>query len=59
VEIYFSMVQSKVLAPNDFDSLAEVELRLRLHEGLTNSRPSRSTADSPRPTCSTCSSAWR
>jgi hypothetical protein len=39
VEIYFSMVQSKVLTPNDFASLAEVELRLRLYEGLTNSSP--------------------
>ena len=39
VEIHFSMVQSKVLAPNDFADLAEVELRLRLDEELTNSQP--------------------
>jgi DDE superfamily endonuclease len=39
VEIYFSMVQSKVLTPNDFANLAQVELRLRLYEGLTNSQP--------------------
>jgi|SRR5271166_558024 len=28
VEIYFSIVQRKVLTPNDFSSLAEVEQRL-------------------------------
>jgi hypothetical protein len=39
VEIYFSMVQSKVLTPNDFADLAEVELRLRLYEELTNRQP--------------------
>lgn len=39
VEIYFSMVQRKVLTPNDFADLAEVELRLRLYEELTNSQP--------------------
>ena len=37
--IYFSMVRSKVLTPSDFAKLAEVELRLRLHEGLTNRQP--------------------
>jgi DDE superfamily endonuclease len=39
VEIYFSLVQRKVLTPNDFTSLAEVEQRLRLYEALTNRRP--------------------
>ena len=39
VEIYFSMIQNKVLTPNDFSNLAQVELRLRLYEELTNSRP--------------------
>jgi hypothetical protein len=38
VEIYFSMVQRKVLTPNDFADLAEVELRLRLYEELSNSQ---------------------
>ena len=28
IEIYFSIVQRKVLTPNDFDSLADVEKRL-------------------------------
>ena len=32
VEIYFSMIQRKVLTPNDFADLEEVELRLRLYE---------------------------
>jgi DDE superfamily endonuclease len=39
VEIYFSMVQTKALTPNDFANLAEVELRLRLYEELTNRQP--------------------
>jgi hypothetical protein len=39
VEIYFSLVQRKVLTPNDFSDLHEVETRLRLYEGLTNSQP--------------------
>ena len=39
VEIYFSLVQRKVLTPNDFADLAEVEVRLRLYEELTNGQP--------------------
>jgi len=39
VEIYFSLVQRKVLTPNDFADLADVELRLRLYEELTNRQP--------------------
>jgi DDE superfamily endonuclease len=39
VEIYFSIVQRKVLTPNDFASLAEVEQRLRLYEELSNRTP--------------------
>jgi hypothetical protein len=39
VEIYFSIVQRKVLTPNDFASSAEVEQRLRLYEALSNSHP--------------------
>jgi hypothetical protein len=39
VEIYFSLVQRKVLTPNDFVDLQQVELRLRLYEELTNSQP--------------------
>jgi hypothetical protein len=36
VEIYFSLVQRKVLVPNDFANLEEVERRIRLYEELTN-----------------------
>jgi DDE superfamily endonuclease len=39
VEIYFSIVQRRVLTPNDFASLTEVEQRLRLYEELSNRRP--------------------
>jgi hypothetical protein len=39
IEIYFSLVQRKVLTPNEFSSLAEVERRLRLYEELTNRTP--------------------
>ena len=36
VEIYFSIIQRKVLTPNDFVNLAEVAERLRLYEALSN-----------------------
>ena len=39
VEIYFSIIQRKVLTPNDFADLAEVEARLRLYETLANQQP--------------------
>jgi hypothetical protein len=39
VEIYFSIVQRKVLTPNDFASLTEVEQRLHLYEELSNRQP--------------------
>jgi DDE superfamily endonuclease len=39
VEIYFSLVQRKVLTPNEFASLDEVESRLRFYEELTNGDP--------------------
>ena len=39
VEIYFSLVQRKVLTPNDFTSLAELEQRLRLYEEPSNRQP--------------------
>lgn len=39
VEIYFSKVQRKVLTPNDFQSLKEVEYRLHLYEELCNRKP--------------------
>jgi hypothetical protein len=39
VEIYFSLIQRKVLTPNDFTDLRDVEARLRLYEELTNRQP--------------------
>jgi len=39
VEIYFSKIQRKVLTPNDFASLDEVEQSLHLYEELTNKTP--------------------
>jgi DDE superfamily endonuclease len=39
VEIYFSILQRKVLTPNDFANLDELRIRLRLYEELTNRRP--------------------
>ena len=39
VEIYFSSIQRKVLAPNDFADLAAIRLRLALYEELSNQTP--------------------
>jgi hypothetical protein len=39
VEVYFSIVQRKVLTPNEFADLDEVESRLGLYEELTNGEP--------------------
>lgn len=39
VEVYFSMLQRKVLMPNQFENLDEVRLRIQFYEELTNARP--------------------
>jgi hypothetical protein len=39
VEIYFSIIQRKVLTPNDFADLTAVRVRLALYEELTNRTP--------------------
>ena len=39
VEIYFSIIQRKVLTPNDFANLDQVRVRLRLYEELSNRTP--------------------
>jgi hypothetical protein len=39
VEVYFSIIQRKVLTPNDFPSLDAIRLRLSLYEELTNRCP--------------------
>jgi hypothetical protein len=36
VEIYFSLLQRKVLTPNDSANVQELELRIKLYEELTN-----------------------
>jgi hypothetical protein len=39
VEIYFSIIQRKVLTPNDFPTLDAVRVRLALYEKLSNRTP--------------------
>ena len=39
VEIYFSIIQRKVLTPNEFADLAAIRLRLALYEELSNQHP--------------------
>jgi hypothetical protein len=39
VEIYFSIIQRKVLTPNDFPDLDAVRMRLALYEELSNQHP--------------------
>jgi hypothetical protein len=39
IEIYFSIIQRKVLTPNDFLNLESVRVRLALYEELTNRTP--------------------
>jgi hypothetical protein len=39
VEIYFSIIQRKVLTPNDFANLDAVRVRLALYEELSNRTP--------------------
>jgi hypothetical protein len=39
VEVYFSLLQRKVLTPNDSTNLQELEWRIQLYEELTNRQP--------------------
>ena len=39
VEVYLSLLQRKVLTPNDSTDLQELQLRIRLYEELTNRQP--------------------
>lgn len=39
VEVYFSLVQRKVLTPNDYPNLEALRARLGLYEALTNREP--------------------
>ena len=58
IEIYFSVVQRKVLSPNDFTDLDEVEARLLAFQRRYEQTARRSTGATPRPT-STASSPTR
>ena len=39
VEVYFALLQRKVLTPNDSTDLQDLELRIKLYEELTNKQP--------------------
>jgi hypothetical protein len=39
IEVYFALLQRKVLTPNDSANLHELALRIRLYEELTNQEP--------------------
>ena len=39
VEVYFSLLQRKILTPNDSANLRELELRIKLYEELNNAQP--------------------
>jgi DDE superfamily endonuclease len=39
VEVYFALLQKKVLTPNDSADLLELEMRIKLYENLTNEQP--------------------
>ncbi len=54
IEIYFSIVQRKVLTPNDFESLAEVEDRLLAFQQYTKPSPHPFSGDSPETTSTGC-----
>ncbi|GIH18917.1 hypothetical protein Raf01_70890 [Rugosimonospora africana] len=65
-EIYFSVVQRKVVTPNDFDDLADVENRLTAFQDLYNlaARPfnwryTKKDLDIPSPTSPPTSQAFR
>ena len=56
VEIYFSIIQRKVLSPNDFNDLDDVDDPARpASRSATTRPPDRSSGSSPPPTWPTCS----
>jgi DDE superfamily endonuclease len=57
VEIYFSVIQRKLLTPNDFGSLAEAETGLLAFQDYYQQIATRSSGSSPSPTSTSCSSA--
>ena len=58
IEIVFSIIQRKVVTPNDFFDLDQITDRLAAFEDRYNQTwPNRSTGDSPETTSTACSSA--
>ena len=53
-EIYFSVVQRKVLTPNDFTGLDQIRDRLAAFEPATTPSPGHLPGSSPAPTSATC-----
>ena len=58
IEVYFSVIQRKVLTPNDFLDLAEVSSACSPSSIVTSRGRWRSTGASPKPTSTGCSTAW-
>lgn len=56
-DVYFSVVQRKVVNHNDFFDLAEIEVRLAAFEQRYNPPPNPSTGSSPGTTSTSFSSA--
>ncbi|MFI1436656.1 IS630 family transposase [Streptomyces lydicus] len=54
IEIFFSIVQRKVVSPNDFTDLSEVRDRLEHSKTATTPRHSHSSGGSPPPTWTIC-----
>ena len=61
IEIVFSIIQRKVVTPNDFVDLDQIAEPLAAFEDRYNHRPNRSTGPSPEttwPGCSPASASW-
>jgi transposase len=57
IEIFFSIIQKKVLSPNDFAGLDELSRTLLASADRYNQTAGRSTGSSPPPTSPACSAA--
>jgi DDE superfamily endonuclease len=53
IEIFFSVIQKKVVTPNDFDSLEQLSATLLGFVDATTRPPGRSAGTSPPATCTT------
>jgi DDE superfamily endonuclease len=54
VEIYFSIIQRKVLMPNDFANLEAIRLRLALYEELSTNAQRLFSGSLTEPNCLRC-----